>query len=212
MKPLSRVALVALLCTPVARPAAAQANTGDPPYKWYWGTQAGALLYRTNAQKFYFDPAIGVHWMITRTRGALYVGGEEAFFTSDATAAVTDFATGTGYNVAFSKVRRIFAGLVAYPLPGHIEPIFGGGLGLNTVVDPRANSAAGQAAADDASNLANFWLLGGVQINVGNLAVFGQYVLGTSANNKLLLQEQHSIQGGVRYALGKAREDVQSAH
>lgn len=212
MKPLSRVALVALICAPLARPAAAQANGGNHSYKWYWGGQAGTLFNRTNARKWHFDPLIGVHWMITRKRGALYVGGEEAFFTSDAPAAVTDFATGTGYNVVFSKVRRIFAGLVTYPLPGHIEPMFGGGFGLNTVVDPRATSAAGQAAADDASNWANFFLLGGVQINVGNLAVYGQYVLGTSANNKLLLQEQHSIQGGVRYALGKAREDVQSAH
>jgi hypothetical protein len=212
MKPLFRVALVALLCAPLARPAAAQANGGDHPYKWYWGGQAGALLYRTNAQKWYFDPLVGVHWMITRKRGALTVGGEEAFFTSDATAGVTDFTTGTGYTVAFSKVRRIFAGLIAYPLPGHLEPIFGGGIGLNTVVDPRANSAAGQFAADEASNWANFWLLGGIQINVGNLAVYGQYVLGTSASNKLLRNEQHSIQGGVRYALGKAREDVQSSH
>ena len=56
MKPLFRVALVALMCAPLARPAAAQANGGDHPYKWYWGGQAGALLYRTNAQKWYFDP------------------------------------------------------------------------------------------------------------------------------------------------------------
>lgn len=211
MKPLFRLAIVALLFAPVPRPAAAQAN-GDHAFRWYWGGQTGALMYRTNAQKYYFDPVFGVHWMITKQRGALYIGGEEAFFTSDATAGVTDPATGTGYTVAFSKVRRLFAGLVAYPLPGHIEPFFGGGLAINTVVDPRPNSAAGQPAADDASNKANAWILAGLQINVGKLAVFGQYLLSSSANNFLLLQEQHSIQGGVRYALGSSKEDITSSH
>lgn len=208
---LSRVALVALFCAPLARPAAAQA-TGGHDYRWYWGAQTGAFLYRTNAQKYHFDPIIGIHWLITRRRGALYVGGEEAFFTSDATAGVTDPATGTGYTVAFSKVRRIFAGLMAFPLQGHIEPIVGVGLSMNTVVDARPNSAAGQAAADEAANKADAWVLGGVQINVGNLAVFGQYVVSTAANSWLLIQEQHSIQGGVRYSLGKSKEDIQGAH
>ena len=211
MKPLSRVALVALLCAPLARPAAAQA-TGGHDYRWYWGAHAGAFIYRTNAQKFYADPIIGINWLITKKRGALYVGGEEAFFTSDATASVTDPATGTGYTVAFSKVRRIFAGLLAFPLQGHIEPIVGLGLSMNTVVDARANSPAGQAAANDAGNKADAWVLGGVQINVGKLAVFGQYVVSTSANSWLMIQEQHSIQGGVRYSLGKSKEDVQEAH
>jgi hypothetical protein len=211
MKPLSRLAIVALLSAPLARPAHAQVN-GDHSYRWYWGGQAGAMLYRTNAQKYYFDPVIGVHWMITKQRGALYIGGEEAFFTSDATASVTDPFTATTYTVAFSKVRRLFAGLVAYPLPGHVEPFFGGGLAINTVVDPRPNSPAGQSAADDAGSKANAWFLAGLQINVGRLAVFGQYQISTSANNFLLLQEQHSVQGGVRYALGSSKEGVNSPH
>jgi hypothetical protein len=211
MKPLSRLAIVALLFASLARPADAQVN-GDHAYRWYWGGQAGGFLYRTNAQQYAFDPIIGVHWMITKQRGALYIGGEEAFFTSDATANVVDPFTGTSYTVAFSKVRRLFAGLVAYPLPGHIEPFFGGGLALNTVVDPRPNSPAGQFAADDAGSKANAWILGGLQINVGRLAVYGQYLLSSSANNYLLTQEQHTIQGGVRYALGSSKEVADTPH
>lgn len=211
MKPVSRLAIVALLFASLVRPADAQSNQGHS-YRWYWGAQAGGILYRTNAQTYHADPIIGVHWMITRQRGALYIGGEEAFFTSDATATVVDPATATTYTVAFSKVRRLFAGLTAYPLPGHIEPYFGGGVAINTVVDARPNAAAGQPFADDASNKANAFFLGGVQINVGRLAVFGQYLVSTSANNFLLMNEQHTVQGGVRYSLGRSKEDVDTSN
>lgn len=203
MKPHTQLALSALLLTLAAGPAAAQAKSAHP-FRWYWGAQTGAFLYRTSAQGYYFDPVIGGHWLITKDRSALYIGVEEAFFTANATGSAVDTA-GNGQTVSFSKVRRVFFGLLAYPLPGHIEPMFGGGLAMVTVVDA-------PGSVSNAANKANFWILGGVQINLGNLAVFGQYIASSSANNFLLTQEQHSVQGGVRYSFGSAREDVSTQH
>jgi hypothetical protein len=211
MKPLSRLALLALAAAPLAQPAAGQTNQ-DRSHMWYVGAQAGGFMYKTNAQKYYMDPMIGGNFLITAKRTALYIGGEEAFFLTDAHATVTDPATSTNYDVTFSKVRRLFAGLVAYPLPQHVEPFFGVGLALITVVDAVPASAAAQPLVDDAANKAAAWFMGGVQINVGRLSVFGQYIVQTSANNFLLSEEAHTVQGGIRWSLGSAREDVSSQH
>lgn len=211
MKPLSRLALLALCSAPLARPAVGQVNQ-DRTHQWYVGAQAGGFMYKTNVQKYYMDPMFGVNFLITAKRSALYLGGEESFFLTDAHANVVDPATSTTYDVTFSKVRRLFAGLVAYPLPGHIEPFVGGGVAIITVVDATPNSAAGQAVTNDAANKAVGWFMGGVQINVSRFSVFGQYILQTSANNFLLSEEAHTVQGGIRFSLGSAKEDVSSQH
>jgi opacity protein-like surface antigen len=211
MKPLSRLALLALLAAPLARPAAGQVNQ-DRAHQWYVGAHAGGLLYKTNTQGYFMDPMFGVNFLITAKRSALYLGGEEAFFLTDSHANVVDPTSGATYDVTFSKVRRLFAGLVAYPVPGHIEPFIGAGVAIITVVDAVPSSAGGQTATDAAANKAAGWLMGGIQINVSRLSVFGQYMIQTAANNFLLSEEAHSVQGGIRYSLGSAKEDVQTRH
>jgi len=51
-----------------------------------------------------------------------------------------------------------------------------------------------------------------VQISYGKLSVFGQYVLTSSARGFLLDGTTHSLQGGVRYSLGTAKEGVTEQH
>lgn len=229
MKRLSRLALGALLATLLvpARNAAAQVSN-DHAYRWYWGAQAGGFLYQTNAQGYAFDPQFGAHWLITAKRTALYIGGEQAFFISDAVGSVGDPNSATGVRDAvFSQVRRLFFGLLAFPLQTRIEPYAGGGFAIVTVQDPvvdcsnttpnsqcaTANDViSAQSAVDDASSTATAWFMGGVQVNVGKFVVFGQYMLTSASQNFLLTGSTHSIQGGVRYSFGGAKEDVNTAH
>ena len=229
MKLLSRLALGAPLVSLLvpARNAAAQV-TNDHSYRWYWGAQAGGLLYQTSAQGYSFDPQLGAHWLITAKRTALYIGGEQAFFINDAAGAVGDANSATGVRDAtFSQVRRLFVGLLAFPLQRRVEPYAGGGFAIVTVQDavvdcsntsPNSQCAtvndvfAAQSAVDDASSTATAWFMGGVQINVGKLAVFGQYMITSAAQSFLLTGSTHSIQGGVRYAFGGSKEDVNTAH
>ena len=224
---LSRLALYALLVAPVARPAAAQVSN-DRSHRWYWGAQAGGFLYQTNAQKYVFDPIIGVHWLITAKRIALYIGGEQAIFLTDARATVVDPNSGTGLRDAtFSQVRRLFFGLLAFPLQQRIEPFGGGGFAIMNAQSPTVDcsgttpnsqcataseQAAAQAAVNNASSKAFGWLTGGLQINMGKLAVYGQYMLTSAAQNYLISGTTHTIQGGVRYSFGSAREEVQTSH
>lgn len=227
MKPWSRLALSALLVALVARPAAAQ-QSSDRHYRWYWGAQAGGLIYQTNAQGYVFDPIIGAHWLITGKRTALYIGAEQAFFLSDSRATVSDLNSGSGLRDAtFGQVRRLFAGVLAFPLQKRIEPFVGGGFAIMTVQDPvvdcsgtspnsqcaSANDQAiAQSAVDDAGSKGFAWIMGGVQINMGKLAVYGHYMLTSAAQGFLISGSTHTIQGGIRYSLGTSKEDVNTSH
>ncbi|MGH7537702.1 MAG: hypothetical protein ACREMF_03635 [Gemmatimonadales bacterium] len=227
MKPLSRAAFGALVLALAAQPAVAQENTSRS-YRWYWGAQAGGFLYQTNAQGYFIDPMFGGHWLITKKRSALYIGGEQAFFLTEAIANVADPNSGSGLrDVTFSQVRRLFVGVLAFPLQKRIEPFVGGGFAIMTVQDPTVDCSgttpnsqcptlndqvAAQSLADDAASKANAWILGGIQINVGKLAVYGQYMLTSAAQGFLIDGSTHSIQGGIRYSLGSSKEDVATSH
>jgi hypothetical protein len=227
MKPLSRLVLFALVVALVARPSAAQ-QSNDRTHRWYWGAQAGGLLYQTNAQGYFFDPVIGAHWLITGKRSALYIGAEQVFFLTESRAVVADRNSATGLRDAtFSQVRRLFAGVLVFPLQKRIEPFAGGGFAIMTVQDPTVDcsgttpnsqcasaneQAVAQAAVDDAGSKGFAWIMGGVQINIGKLAVYGQYMLTSAAQGFLISGSTHSIQGGIRYSIGTSKEDVNTAH
>ncbi len=229
MKPWSCLALCASLVAPLvaARPAAAQL-LDDRSYRWYWGAQAGGYIYQTNVQGYVFDPIFGGHWLITAKRTALYIGGEQAFFLADSRATVFDPNSASGLRDAtFSQVRRLFVGLLAFPLQKRIEPYVGGGFAIVTVQNAIADCSnttpnsqcatandqfAAQSVVDDAGSTAVGWIMGGVQINIGKLGVYGQYMLNSASQNFLISGSTHTIQGGIRYAIGSAKEDVNTAH
>jgi hypothetical protein len=226
MKSTSRLALFALVAIALVRPAAGQVPE-DRSHRWYWGATAGGFAYKTNDQGYFIDPIIGVHWLITGKRTALYIGGEQAFLLTGARATVVDQNTGSAHDVTFDQVRRLFIGLMAYPLQQHIEPFAGVGVGLITIQNPTADcsgatqtavcstpadAANAEALAQSAGSKAVGWAIGGVQINVGKLAVFGQYMVNSAANNFLLSGATHTISGGVRYSFGSSKEDVTSEH
>jgi len=226
MKPLSRMALFALVAIGLVRPAAGQVPE-DRSHRWYWGATAGGFAYKTNDQGYFIDPMIGVHWLITAKRTALYLGGDQAFLLTSARATVVDQNTGSAHDVTFDQIRRLFIGLMAFPLQQHIEPFAGIGVGLMTIQNPTADcsgvtptaicaspadAANAEALAQSAGSKAIGWAIGGVQINVGKLAVFGQYMVNSAANNFLLSGATHTFQGGIRYSFGSAKEDITSEH
>jgi opacity protein-like surface antigen len=194
-------------------------------YQWYWGAQGGAFLSRTNAQPLVYDPVVGGHWLITARRTALYVAYEQAFFLSDATAAIFDnnssgcsLGPGPCRDVTFHDVRRLMFGVLAFPAQKVIEPFGGGGFALMQVLNPLIDCSAGcttseafeaDERAHDAASKAFFWLMGGLQINYSSkLNVFAQYVLTSSAANFLLDGNTHTLQGGVRLSMGTSKEGI----
>ncbi len=186
-----------------AAPLPAQRESSDLSYQWYWGAQVGSLGYATRTQPTYWDPMVGGHWFITARRVGLYAAAEQAFFTTDARTTV-----GSGV-VTFSQVRRILLGVVALPSRKALEPFVGGGFALAYVVNPVCTGCAGGDFAEvkRQSSAAFAWGMIGGQYNVGKLSVFGHYLI-TDGAGFLIEGATHTIQGGLRYSLGNAREEI----
>ncbi len=204
------------------------ARAGERDYQWYWGAQGGIILVKTNAQTSTAEPIVGGHWLITKHRTSLLVSFETSFFINDVSAVIVDPAStassvGPGFrDVTFSRLRRLSVGLVAHPAQRRVEPFVGGGFSIMEVTNPvvdcstcASNGEAFQAQslAQDAASKAFAWVLGGLQINyTRRLNVFGQYIITSSGQGFLLDGNTHTLQGGVRYSLGSAREDVTEPH
>lgn len=197
-------------------------GVGGRSYQWYWGGHGGAFVYKTNTQPYYYDPLVGGHWLVTAKRTSLYFAYEQAFFLTQATALVFDpsaASTGSVREVAFDDMRRIMFGLLAHPAQKVIEPFGGLGFAMVQVLNPTPDctfdcetlSKAAEATerAERAASKAFFWVMVGLQMNYSNrLNVFGHYILTSSSRDFLLSSNTHTIQGGIRYAFGPAKESV----
>ncbi len=194
-------------------------------YQWYWGAQGGAFISKTNTQPYVYDPIIGGHWLITARRTALYVAYEQALFLSDAQAVIFDpsssgcsLGTGPCRDVSFHDMRRIMFGVLAFPAQKVIEPFGGGGFAIMQVLNPAIDCSGGCTSSqfaeasdrvNELSSRAFFWLMGGLQINYSSkLNVFAHYLLTSGASNFLLQSNTHTLQGGIRYSMGSAKEGV----
>ena len=76
----------------------------------------------------------------------------------------------------------------------------------------RADTVAALDAADANASKAFFWVMGGVDIRQGRLSIFGHYIITSSAKGFMLRGPTHTLQGGVRYSLGTAKEGVTEEH
>ena len=227
MKWLSRACMALALVVAVAQPAAGQARANNRQFQWYWGAQGGAFYYQTAAQPYYYDPIVGGHWLITARKTAMYLAYEQAVFLVEAKAAIPDPASPTCSvgvacrDVTFTDMRRIMFGVLAFPLQKAIEPFAGGGFAMMQVLDPVVDCSScltsseafeAQSRAEDAASKAFFWLMGGLQINVKKLSIFGQYILTSAASGFLIQGTTHSFQAGLRYSFGSAKEGIEQAH
>lgn len=222
MKWYSRAFLSSALMVAAVVPAAAQ-RAHDRSFQWYWGGQGGGFYYQTAAQPYYYDPIVGGHWLITAKKTALYLAYEQAVFLQDATAAIGDpgspgCSIGTACrDVTFGDMRRIMLGVIAFPLQKRIEPFAGGGFAMMQVLNPIVDCSTcvtaseafeAQNRAEDASSKAFFWLMGGVQISQGKLSLFGHYILTSAAKDFLIQGTTHTVQAGLRYSFGTAKEGL----
>jgi hypothetical protein len=222
MKWLNRAYVAVALTLALVQPATAQ-RAHDRSFQWYWGGQGGAFFYQTAVQPYYFDPLVGGHWLITARKTGLYVAYEQAVFLTEATAAIGDPASpGCAVGVAcrdvtFGDMRRIMFGVLAFPLQKRIEPFVGGGFAMMQVLNPLVDCSScvtaseafeAQSRADDAASKAFFWVMGGLQISVGKMSVFGHYIITSAAEAFLIQGNTHSFQAGLRYSLGTAKEGI----
>jgi hypothetical protein len=197
-------------------------RTGDWAHKWYWGAQGGLFVFKTNFDSYAFEPTFGGHWLVTGKRTALYVAYEQSFFLSDRhTTLVEPDGTVEPGNVSFHDMRRIMVGVLAFPAQKRVEPFGGGGFAIMQLLNPTVTCSSCQTLsqfsqlqdeADAAASKAFFWWMGGVDIKQGRLALYGHYILTSSARGFLIQGTTHTFQGGIRYSMGSAKEGVTEGH
>jgi len=185
--------------------------------QWFWGAQGGVVAFNTDFDGFSAEPTFGGHWLVTAKRTALYVAYEHSFFLSDRHATILhpDGTLEPG-NVAFNELRRIIAGVLAYPLQKPVQPFGGAGFMLVQILHPEAtctnctatDAQLVQLAAEDASSKAFFFWMAGLEARQGRMSLYGHYMITSPASGFLITGVTHTVQGGLRYSFGGAREGV----
>ena len=159
---------------------------------------------------------------MTGNRTALYLAYEQSFFLSarHATMVEPDGTVEPG-NVSFKDMRRILVGVLAFPAQKRVEPFGGAGFAMMQLLNPEVTCSSCQGLsqlsqmqdeANAAASKAFFWWMGGVDIKQGRLALYGHYILTSSARDFLIQGTSHTFQGGIRYSMGSAKEGVTEGH
>ncbi|HEY4216330.1 MAG TPA: hypothetical protein VGM67_04295 [Gemmatimonadaceae bacterium] len=185
---------------------------------WFWGVKAGSLTLADSSQSYKQAPMVGIDWMITRSRGGLYISGTQSFFTRQALT-LRDPTAGldSGYRaIDLKNMRRLDIALMGFP-GEHLRfhPYIGAGFSLSQVASaepegPFGNTdqvnAAAQVVQEQRTAVAPM-LIGGGQYSMTRFSVFGQAEVIMSNSNFLLYNGKPfnlGIELGLRYNVGSS--------
>ncbi len=198
-----------------ALPATLAAQSSADAFRWYFGGDAGALVFETPTQTSGGIPAFGGHILVMSRRVGLQLGYETGWGDNETTAYPDATVLGGARSVTFDRTNRIYGTMVAYPVRWNFEPYLGLGYGISwlsglEVAGPFANLDDQQAAMDEAEDRGSQGFghfMAGAQIRAGSFVLFGQWMVTTGESGALLTGATHSVMGGARVNLGSARED-----
>ena len=207
----------ALFAAAIAPSASSAQSMRDFNDSWFWGVKAGVSTYSPTLGSTHSTASYGAEWLITRTRGGLYVSFDESNLS--AMSAVFDpTATDNFRPVRVSKMHRIGFAALAFPWQyGRFRPYAGLGLTVNVIGTATPQLGASESTVDDAvfqriddrRSQAAILGMGGVQAQFHKFAVFAQASVAPSSANFLLNNSALGFfEGGVRYNFGGAREGL----
>ncbi|GAC1644781.1 MAG: hypothetical protein NVS4B6_17960 [Mycobacterium sp.] len=216
MRNLRQLATMAVFTTVVPALAAAQEGRLFKD-SWFWGAKVGNSLYWTRTTRHRLAPLVGGEWLITRSRGALYVSLDQTFVRASTT--IDDpYAATSAYQapVSFKDNRRLTFALLAFPKSfGILRPYGGAGVALNFVQQATASAPPGspteaQFLNDRLNTLqtrAAPLLMVGAQAQLLRFSVFGQGSYMASKDAFLFNGHQmYFIETGVRWNFGSSIE------
>ena len=203
------VALVATFVVSASADAQVRRNFDN---SWFWGFKSGVNTFSTPNNGNTSTVDLGIDWLITRTKGGLYVSGNQSVFERDVD--VFDQASNTGNRrVRVNDLRRItFAGLAFPKHFGGITPYGGIGYTIAVLGDARifldsTNTFPNNAFIDKVeSRRSRSSVLGmaGVQIQTKRAAIFAQETLLPSTPNFLFTSVLSFFEFGVRWNFGSS--------
>jgi hypothetical protein len=208
---------VAGLIAAAAVPGAAHAQrVKDFEDSWFWGVKGGVTTFSKDYSDTGAAASYGLEWLITRSRGGLYVSLDQSDI--DATAFVFDpSADGSARGVQVEKLRRVGFAALAFPKQfGRFRPYGGAGLTINILshayplLAPTESDVSDDVydRIDSRKSAAGFVLMGGAQAQFNKTAVFAQASF-VPANTKFLLRDALGFfEAGLRYNFGSARDKL----
>jgi hypothetical protein len=192
-------------------------SAGVGANRFYVGASAGGMDFGTDAQTRGTIPMVGAQALITANRAALLLAADFGLGSGETATMWADSVDNTTRQVTFDNINRFYFMLMAYPLKSHVQPFVGIGWGIQTLSNIQVqgsfvDGAAAAASRQKAENLGSYGFfqgVGGVEIRVGILNLFGSVSIATGGNPEDLVGSVYTAQGGVRFSLGKAKEDVE---
>jgi hypothetical protein len=207
-----RSVVVALVAAMVVSAAAQAQVIRDFDNSWFWGAKAGINTFSATGHGNGTAANIGVDWLITRSKGGLYVSGDQSVFNHDVDVADPGSTTGTR-TVRVDDMRRLSFAALAFPKHfGGITPYAGVGYMIAVIGDARirldsVNAFPNNAfidAVDEARSRGAVLGMLGVQIQTRRAAIFAQETM-LPANSQFLLNSVLSFfEFGVRYNFGSS--------
>jgi hypothetical protein len=201
-------------------PALASAQEKHPfTDSWFWGAKGGVVTFRTEIART-SAPVIGAEWLITRSKGALHVSLDQAYFDAQSVVANSP-SGGVPRRVNIRDLRRFSASYYLMPWTyfGSVRPYIGLGMAFNFIprAEPDGDNFASPAARDtvlqrinDAQSRGSLLGTLGVQAQYRRFAPFVQAtVMPTQGRNEFLINGDgftYHIEAGLRYNFGSSIE------
>lgn len=207
-----KAVFVALVATVVVAGSARAQENRNFDNSWFWGFKSGVNTFSVPGHGNTSTVDLGIDWVITRSKGGLYVSGNQSVFQRDLE--FLDPASNTGQRtVRVNDLRRITLGALAFPKHfGGITPYAGLGYTIAVLGDARvfvdsANTFPSNAFLDEVESERSrsaVVAIGGVQIQASRMAIFAQETIVPSNSTFLFRSVLNFFEFGIRLNLGSS--------
>jgi hypothetical protein len=206
-----RAVAVAVMATFVVTASAGAQQRRNFDNSWFWGFKSGINTFASPGRGNTSTVDLGVDWLITRTKGGLYVSGNQSIFERDIT--MFDSGAAVDRTVRVNDLRRITVAGVAFPKHfGGITPYAGLGFTLAVLGDARVfvdstssfPSNAFLDEVDQARSRAAAVGMAGIQIQTMRFAIFAQETLVPSNPSFLFPSVLSFFEFGLRWNFGSS--------
>jgi len=208
-----RAVAVAVIATFVVTAGASAQEMRNFDNSWFWGFKSGINTFTAPGRGNTSTVDMGIDWLITRTKGGLYVSGNQSIFERDIT--VFDNGAATNRTVRINDLRRITLAGVAFPKHfGGITPYAGLGYTIVVLGDARvfvdsASAFPSNAFLDEVESKRSRSAvvgMGGVQIQTIRFAIFAQETMVPSNPSFLFSSVLSFFEFGLRWNFGSSIE------
>ncbi len=217
MPSIRAVAVAALVALDVSA-AAAQSTRGFKD-SWFWGVKGGAMMYQVMSDTVgsAIGPEVGIDWLITRSKGGLYVSFDQTFF--DQWVFVSDSVSPLDTvprQVNLSGMRRFSLVGMLFPLETtFMQPYVGLGVAMHHIAKAEAvgtyrngtQQNLVESTIQQFRSTASPLFMIGTQLKLPFVSVFGQLTATAADRNFFLFTGSNwrtSGEAGIRYNVGSS--------